>query len=40
MGNSLLTPFTFGDVLASLHGMYPTKTLGPNGFSAIFYQKY
>lgn len=40
MNNSLLAPFTKGEVEKAIQSMFPTKAPGPDGFPAIFYQKY
>ena len=40
MNQSLTKEFTKEQVLAALKQMHPTKALGPNGMSAIFFQKY
>ncbi|KAA3489692.1 reverse transcriptase [Gossypium australe] len=36
----LLAPFSEDEVLTALKGMGPTKAPGPDGFPAIFFQKY
>ena len=40
MNHSLIRDFTMEEVEATLHQMHPTKALGPDGMSAIFFQKY
>lgn len=36
----LLSPFTSEEIQRVLKGMRPTKALGPDGFPALFFQKY
>lgn len=40
MVEELLRPYSREDVIHALHAMNPTKTSGPDGFSALFYKKY
>jgi hypothetical protein len=40
MNNQLLEDFTPTEVSQALKQMYPTKALGVDGMSAIFYQTY
>ena len=40
MNAFLLKEFSAMEVRKTLHQMHPTKALGPNGMSPIFYQKY
>ena len=40
MNADLSQDFTMEEVRLALNQMHPTKTPGPNGMSAIFYQKY
>ena len=40
MNNSLLEPYTPEEVRRALFQMHPSKSLGPNGMSPFFFQKY
>lgn len=40
MNDKLLTHFTSQEVEKAVSQMFPTKALGPDGFPALFYQKY
>jgi hypothetical protein len=40
MNDQLSREFTSEEVHKALHQMYPTKAPGPDGMSAIFFQKY
>ena len=40
MNRELIKEFTKDEVLSALKQMHPIKALGPNGMSAIFFQKY
>ncbi|MDO7987362.1 reverse transcriptase domain-containing protein, partial [Sweet potato little leaf phytoplasma] len=40
MNIKLMSPFTKEEIENSIKQMFPTKAPGPDGFSAIFYQKY
>ena len=40
MNQSLIKEFTKEEVLVALKQMHPTKAPGPDGMSAIFFQKY
>ena len=40
MNQSLVKQFTRDEIEATLKQMHPTKSLGPDGMLAIFYQKY
>ena len=40
MNQSLIKEFTKEEVVATLKQMHPTKAPGPDGMSAIFFQKY
>ena len=40
MNQRLISTFTRDEVEATLKQMHPTKTPGPDGMSAIFFQKY
>lgn len=40
MNNRLLAPFSKVEVEKVISQMFPTKALGPDGFPALFYQKY
>ena len=40
MNEELIKPFTVEEVIKALHQIHPTKALGPNGMSAVFFQKY
>lgn len=40
MNDLLLCPYTIEDVESALKSFHPTKALGPDGFSAVFYKKY
>ena len=40
MNEQLTKEFQKKEVVQAVHSMHPTKTPGPNGMSAIFYQKY
>lgn len=40
MNDLLLCPYTIENVKSALKSFHLTKTLGPDGFSAVFYKKY
>lgn len=40
MNNKLLAPFTKIEVEKAINQMFPTKAPGPDGYPALFYQKY
>lgn len=40
MNESLIKEFTVEEIQTALLQLHPTKAPGPNGMSAIFYQKY
>ena len=40
MNEELIRPFTGEEVTKALHQIHPTKALGPDGMSAIFFHKY
>ncbi|KAI9186959.1 hypothetical protein LWI28_022749 [Acer negundo] len=39
MGGALSSPFTAEEMKAAVFGLSPTKSPGPDGFHAIFFQK-
>ena len=40
MNKELIRPFTEEEVTKALHQIHPTKALGPNGISTVFFHKY
>jgi hypothetical protein len=40
MNSKLLDPYTEREVKEALFQMFPTKALGPDGFSAHFFQRH